>query len=75
MPSKGNLIQTLFPISGTTYHFILNTFDMTDDTRAMLERNLGSLYEPTAWATSIFGIIRNVIFVLGNRILQPGIFR
>ena len=35
---------------------------MTDDTRAMLERNLGTLYEPTAWATSIFGIIRNVIF-------------
>ena len=48
---------------------------MTDDTRAMLERNLGALYEPTAWATSIFGIIRNVIFVLGNRILLPGIVR
>ena len=48
---------------------------MTDDTRAMLERNLGTLYEPTAWATSIFGIIRNVIFVMGNRILLPGIVR
>ena len=62
-------------ISGTTYHFILNTFDMTDDTRAMLKRHLDSLYEPTAWATNIMGTIRNVIFVLGNRILLPGIIR
>ena len=48
---------------------------MTDDTRAMLKRHLDSLYEPTAWATNILGTIRNVIFVLGNRILLPGIIR
>ena len=55
--------------SGTIYNFVLNSFDMTTQTREMVTQYFDILYAPTNVVKNIFGIVRAMIFSFGGRIM------
>ena len=68
------ILITLNSFSGTTYNFVMNSFDMSESTRAFYKQYFDILYAPTNLAKNIGGAIRAIGASLGFRLLTSLIF-
>ena len=56
-------------VAGAVYNTVLNTFDMTEETRRTLKDSFDDLFEANNAAISVGNAIRALFFGLGGRIM------